>query len=131
MIDTDKYEGHTSDWKWIDTDEQGDFHLYGFHQRICHHTPDAKLAQDAPLLLEEVKRLREELDKRLDEINRADERVDELLAEVKVLDVRLRSKGEYNAVVIATGNAGRGSIMVDVIFDDGDEYYGILDKVTE
>ena len=59
MIDTDKYEGHTSDWKWIDINEQDDFYLHSEHGDIINHdTPDGKLAQDAPLLLAEVKRLR-------------------------------------------------------------------------
>ena len=58
MIDTDKYEGHTSDWKWIDISEQDDFHLHSEYGDIINHdTPDGKLAQDAPLLLEEVERL--------------------------------------------------------------------------
>jgi hypothetical protein len=60
MIDTDKYEGHTSNWKWIDINEQDDFYLHSEHGDIINHdTPDGKLAQDAPLLFEEVKRLRE------------------------------------------------------------------------
>ena len=60
MIDTDKYEGHTSDWKWIDISEQDNFYLHSEYGDIINHdTPDGKLAQDAPLLLEEVKRLRE------------------------------------------------------------------------
>ena len=69
LIDTDKYEGHTSDWKWIyiDGDYHGrvvenDFYLYSlqsiFGNKIIHDTPDGKLAQDAPLILAEVKRLR-------------------------------------------------------------------------
>ena len=59
MIDTDKYEGHTTNWKWIDINEQDDFYLHSEHGDIINHdTPDGKLAQDAPLLLEEVKRLR-------------------------------------------------------------------------
>ena len=62
MIDTDKYEGHTSDWKWIDISEQDDFHLHSEYGDIINHdTPDGKLAQDAPLLLEEVKWLREDI----------------------------------------------------------------------
>ena len=62
MIDTDKYEGHTSDWKWIDINEQDDFYLHSEHGDIINHdTPDGKLAQDAPLLLVEVKRLRKAL----------------------------------------------------------------------
>ena len=64
MIDTDKYEGHTSNWKWIDINEQDDFYLHSEHGDIINHdTPDGKLAQDAPLLLEEVKRLRKQLAK--------------------------------------------------------------------
>ena len=64
MIDTDKYEGHTSDWKWIDINEQDDFYLHSEYGDIINHdTPDGKLAQDAPLLLEEVKRLREDYEK--------------------------------------------------------------------
>ena len=60
MIDTDKYEGHTSDWKWIDISEQDNFYLHSEYGDIINHdTPDGKLAQDAPLLLAEVKRLRE------------------------------------------------------------------------
>ena len=62
MIDTDKYEGHTSDWKWIDINEQDDFYLHSEYGDIINHdTPDGKLAQDAPLLLAEVKRLRKQL----------------------------------------------------------------------
>ena len=61
MIDTDKYEGHTSDWKWIDINEQDDFYLHSEYGDIINHdTPDGKLAQDAPLLLAEVKRLSEQ-----------------------------------------------------------------------
>ena len=62
MIDTDKYEGHTTDWEWIDINEQDDFYLHSEHGDIINHdTPDGNLAQDAPLLLAEVKRLREAL----------------------------------------------------------------------
>jgi len=58
MIDTDKYEGHTDDWRWIDINGQDDFYLHGEYGDIINHdTPDGKLAQDAPLLLEEVERL--------------------------------------------------------------------------
>ena len=58
MINTDKYEGHTSDWKWIDINEQDNFYLHSEHGDIINHdTPDGKLAQDAPLLLAELKRV--------------------------------------------------------------------------
>ena len=55
MIDTDKYEGHTpAPWKphtvrWV----KEDMVLFGFNEQ------DTRLIADAPLLLEEVKRLRE------------------------------------------------------------------------
>mgnify|MGYP003122044933 CR=1 FL=1 len=61
MIDTDNYEGHTSDWKWVYIEEEREWQLYSlksvFGNKIIHDTPDGKLAQDAPLLLAEVKRL--------------------------------------------------------------------------
>ena len=61
MIDTDKYEGHTEgpwelspdDWVWAE-------HL--FMQDNTTNFGNAMLITDAPLLLAEVKRLREELD---------------------------------------------------------------------
>ena len=58
MIDTDKYEGHTpAPWVVIDgelyhRDNNEDFHL------TLHDKAVAQLIADAPLLLEEVKRLR-------------------------------------------------------------------------
>jgi len=69
MIDTDKYEGHTpAPWeadlddegkRWIDAyDDEGDINLC----RITNgNKADAQLIADAPLLLAEVKRLRERL----------------------------------------------------------------------
>jgi len=60
MIDTDKYEGHTpAPWVVIDgelyhRDNNEDFHL------TLHDKAVAQLIADAPLLLAEVKRLREE-----------------------------------------------------------------------
>ena len=67
MIDTDKYEGHTEGpWeadlddegkRWVDAyDDEGNINLC----RITNGTRvDAQLIADAPLLLAEVKRLRE------------------------------------------------------------------------
>jgi hypothetical protein len=50
MIDTDKYEGHTPPhWVWID--------WIGLPATL--KDVDKNLMQDAPLLLQEVKRLRE------------------------------------------------------------------------
>jgi len=81
MIDTDKYEGHTpAPWKiyydkwnktgwWIDSIARYDV---GEGDTVCHvqgtaqdKDPTAKLIADAPLLLAEVKRLREFQDKAL------------------------------------------------------------------
>ncbi len=54
MIDTDKYEGHTpAPWDGI---------LSGYFTIEQLKEIDKTLMQDAPLLLEEVKRLRERLD---------------------------------------------------------------------
>ena len=82
VIDTDKYEGHTSNWKWIylkegyDYTNSSGFYLYSlqsiFGNEIIHDTPDGKLAADAPLLLAEVKRLREELGMRIALITEVD-----------------------------------------------------------
>ena len=55
MIDTDKYEGHTpAPWDGI---------LSGYFTIEQLKGIDKTLMQDAPLLLEEVKRLREQLAK--------------------------------------------------------------------
>ena len=65
MIDTDKYEGHTTDWEWKDKEWGvalcGGDSSAGVCGEICCDTPDGNLAQDAPLLLEAYKRLREAL----------------------------------------------------------------------
>ena len=80
----------------------------------------------------EVKRLREELNRAYDTIQEYEEVIEpKRLNKIERLEKALKSNGRYNAIVDATGNAGRGSIMVDVTFDDGEEYYGILDKVIE
>jgi len=63
MIDTDKYEGHTpAPWEFTDFDP---LHLWGESPIISggegysQNEADWKLIADAPLLLAEVKRLRE------------------------------------------------------------------------
>ena len=79
MIDTRKYEGHTpAPWRGqVDTDGKTEFDEYGsvwkgkdvialVDDQACDEMfPDAdlNLIADAPLLLEEVKRLREQLAK--------------------------------------------------------------------
>tara|TARA_R100000908_G_scaffold51824_1_gene27110 strand:- start:1811 stop:2161 length:351 start_codon:yes stop_codon:yes gene_type:complete len=93
MIDTDKYEGHTEGPWWTDewfNDDVVQFERgYCVEQRIVNESPivdhsgkwvcladnetDARLIADAPLLLEEVKRLREQQQKilRIAETNMA------------------------------------------------------------
>ena len=61
MIATDKYEGHTTDWEWKDIGVS--LAICSNGEAICFDTPDGNLAQDAPLLLEEVKRLRKVMSK--------------------------------------------------------------------
>ena len=59
MIDTDKYEGHTpASWRWADSSTlEGENTVCELSQGISE--ADAQLIADAPLLLQEVKRLRE------------------------------------------------------------------------
>ena len=67
MIDTDKYEGHTPADQWVTYKMGADkpYHAVRFGQRgldlELEFGADARLIADAPLLLAEVKRLREEL----------------------------------------------------------------------
>ena len=72
MIDTDKYKGHkTAPWRWwsgrllVDADNYGLplFQLNGEPNEL--DTPDVHLIADAPLLLEEVKRLHTEFQEML------------------------------------------------------------------
>lgn len=80
-------------------------------------------------LREEVKQLREELNRVYDTIWEYEEVIEpKRLDKIERLEKALKSNGKYNAVVSATGNAGGGSIMVNVTFDDGEKYYGIVDK---
>ena len=68
MIDTNKYEGHTEGpWEfkhinsnWYQCDKIGEIHMEDI--AIKEASANAQLIADAPLLLEEVKRLREQLD---------------------------------------------------------------------
>ncbi len=63
MIDTDKYEGHTpAPWTNEYDEELGEHTIESHDGMIAQRVlgVDADLIADAPLLLEEVKRLREE-----------------------------------------------------------------------
>ena len=78
MIDTDKYEGHTpaDEWRWVfrEVNHSHDKQMLGLTVRAYHlgqmqacdyedylvAQANQDLARDAPLLLAEVKRLREE-----------------------------------------------------------------------
>ena len=62
MIDTDKYEGHTLAEEWGDI-VYADGYLSVFLDDDVYATDtDRQLMADAPLLLQEVKRLREKLE---------------------------------------------------------------------
>jgi len=61
MIDTDKYEGHTQG-HWATTTRKGTWVVYTQDNgdvATMNDYEDTKLIADAPLLLEEVKRLRD------------------------------------------------------------------------
>jgi hypothetical protein len=67
MIDTDKYEGHSEgEWYWSPEGLRCETHLvYLSHNNVLwngtppHPPIDMRLIADAPILLQEVKRLRE------------------------------------------------------------------------
>jgi len=69
MIDTDKYEGHDKDWKLGHSGVSPFVHIgeltihatNDYSQEIDMGETNAQLIADAPLLLAEVKRLREKL----------------------------------------------------------------------
>ena len=94
MIDTDKYEGHApAPWeadlddegkRWIDAyDDEGDINLC----RITNgNKADAQLIADAPLLLAEVKRLREGIGKVADNMAKLVEAYSPHLADEEVAD---------------------------------------------
>ena len=126
MIDIDKYEEIRQVFLdgIIDTQDAEDYDVTD-----CWYRKQLMILDD---LLAEVKRLREELNRAYDTIQEYEEVIEpKRLNKIERLEKALKSNGRYNAIVDATGNAGRGSIMVDVTFDDGEEYYGILDKVIE
>tara|TARA_R100000406_G_scaffold70758_1_gene51045 strand:+ start:345 stop:725 length:381 start_codon:yes stop_codon:yes gene_type:complete len=126
MIDIDKYEEIRQVFLdgIIDTQDAEDYDVTD-----CWYRKQLMILDD---LLAEVKRLSEELNRAYDTIQEYEEVIEpKRLNKIERLEKALKSNGRYNAIVDATGNAGRGSIMVDVTFDDGEEYYGILDKVIE
>ena len=96
MIDTDKYEAQLED----------------------DNTELLVLRQIAKESLAEVKHLLDYIDDY--EMKREPKLFDEIEQLKKRLERALKSDNKYNAVVDACGNAGRGSIMVDVTFDDGE-----------
>ena len=84
MIDTDKYEGHDEE-EWVITCDDGI--TWNIHTVSDKHLVECKLhntvtnfvlMRDAPLLLEEVKRLREGIEHALTLSRDNNERVDKL-----------------------------------------------------
>ena len=61
MIDTDKYEGHTPAEEWGDIVYADGYRSIFLDDDVYATDLDTQLMTDAPLLLEEVKRLRERL----------------------------------------------------------------------
>ena len=74
MIDTDKYEGHTLAEHW-------DFSIWGITMPTGFDA-DAQLIADAPLLLAEVKRLREGIEQAVKLLNTDANATRELLKEM-------------------------------------------------
>jgi len=72
MIDTDKYEGHLSDLKEV-------------AGTIEQHMATYALLRDAPLLLEEVKRLSEESKKKGDVLTTLDEMIRNYASHVEMM----------------------------------------------
>jgi len=82
MIDTDNYEGHTpAPWTWrgetIDGDGWTVCYMEHPHVHGRMNETDAQLIADAPLLLAEVERLREELNAKIALITDVDTMIDE------------------------------------------------------
>ena len=79
MIDTDKYEGHTVNRRdKLGTFKGTDIFVWDWFAQqlpVWASKADTQLIADAPLLLEEVKRLREELDGREAYIKRLSEQL--------------------------------------------------------
>ena len=77
MIDIDKYEGHT-EGEWTVGARKGAITVKdsnGEEIAATNSYPIARLMADAPLLLEEVKRLSEENKKQLDVLSTLDEMI--------------------------------------------------------
>ena len=74
MIDTSKYEGHTPGPWWMENgfimgnDRDDAVHISETLEILEGNEADARLAADAPLLLEEVQRLRKGLKMMLDDM---------------------------------------------------------------
>ena len=98
MIDTDKYEGHTQDWKLGHSGVSPFVHIgeltvhatNDYLQEIDMGEANARLIADAPLLLqaynekcEEVKRLREEISR----LNKWEDNVREFFGDEAMIDL--------------------------------------------
>jgi hypothetical protein len=122
MIDTDKYEGHTKGdnevgWRIIgdnfitnDTSPNNRFIAYvqpneDEDKVFPFSDTDAQLIADAPLLLEEVKRLREIIGNREWTIKLCDEVIKRLQKENKILAKYMDIVQKYDDALLADGDA--------------------------
>ena len=125
MIDTDKYEGHTEGpWEIIEWEvpnpqwdvmlscpEVGKFASIQGCNKWRPTEVDVELIADAPLLLAEVKRLREEVERM---------RVLKIVKE----NERLRSE----PTVTVDDYHKEGHLYVTIRFPDEEEYVGLVEK---
>ena len=128
MIDTDNFEKRVKgirNWKGPEVDKLEAVHM------IPYVIESYELITD---LFTEVERLREELNRAYDTIDEYEEVIEpERLDEIKRLEKRIEDmqKGAPRCScprISVNGNGGGGSIMVDVTFEDGEEYIGCLDR---
>jgi len=122
MIDTDKYEGHTpAPWKWIIDDK--DTYLSCFDNDI---KADENLIADAPLLLAEVKRLREVNDDLICDLEGFQEAVKEDEAGYKDLVASLEGIEEELKAEVKRLREGIKEV-IDVLYEwDNGKYVGMI-----
>ena len=123
MIDTDKYEGHSTEYSYEIVSVDDDKEMDATYARL----------NDAPLLLAEVQRLQKENDDLLGQINEYEDviqpkdhkRIERL--EKRIEDLQKGLPRCSCPTVDVCGGDSRG-IIVAIGFDDGEEFSGYLDR---